>query len=231
MQEGAMTVGLCRRVAGLLAALVLSAAAWQAASAAEPVRGAAEGTVDYRVVHSRYDEIGSHKVTFSRKGDDLVVEVALNIKVKFLFVTLHSLSAERKEVWRGGRFVGYSSHTDDNGTLYDIVAHAERHKLLIEGPDGKAEADGSVFPTHPWNPEIVNHGVLMDTMTGKLLKVSVAPAGTETVEVAGKPVETAKYKVTGDLERELWYDADGNWIQLRFPRDGATLTFTRITPL
>ena len=36
---------------------------------------------------------------------------------------------------------------------------------------------------------------------------------------------------SGDLERELWYDEAGNWIQLRFARDGATLTFTRSTPM
>ena len=199
--------------------------------AAETVRGAAAGTVEYRIDHSKYDEIGSHVVSFSRSGEDLVVDVAIDIEVKFLFIALHSLVSERRETWRDGRMVAYKAHTDENSELVDVTARAEGDKLIIEGPGGRAEADGAVFPSHPGNPEIVNATLQMDTKTGTLLNVSVAPAGNESIEVAGKAVETRKYEVTGDLERELWFDADGNWIQLRFPKDGETLTFTRVTPL
>ena len=220
------------RLLGLAAALAVSMGlAAGAAQAAETVRGAAAGKVEYRIDHSKYDEIGSHVVTFSREGEDLVVDVAIDIKVKILFFTGHSVVSERRETWRGGRMVAYKAHTDENSELFDVTARAEGGKLVIEGPEGRAEADGAVFPTHPWNPEIVKGAVQMDTKTGKLLNVTVAPAGSEAIEVAGKAVETSKYTVTGDLERELWFDAKGNWIQLRFPKDGETLTFTRVTPL
>ena len=201
------------------------------ARAAEAVRGAAEGKVEYRIMHSKYDEIGSHVVTFSRAGEDLIVDVAIKIQVKLLFFTVHSLVAERRETWRGGRMIAYKSHTDENSDLFDVTARAEGGKLVVEGTEGRAETDGSVFPTHPWNPEIVKGALQMDTKTGKLLAVSVAPAGTEVIEVAGKPVQTSKYDLSGDIQRELWFDAADNWIQLRFPKDGETLTFTRVTPL
>ena len=220
------------RIARLaVASAMFIGAASGTASAAEAVRGAAAGKVEYRITHSKYDEIGSDVLTFSRNGEDLIVDVAIRIEVKFLFITLHSLVSERRETWRDGRLVAYKSHTDENSDLIDVTARAEGGKLIVEGPGGRAEADGSVFPTNPWNPEIVNGTVQMDTKTGKLLNVTVAPAGAETIEVAGKAVETSKYAVTGDIERELWFDADGNWIQLRFPKDGETLTFTRVTPL
>lgn len=202
-----------------------------AAGAAETVRGAAEGTVEYRIDHSKYDEIGSHVISYSRNGADLIVDVATKIKVKILFITLHSVVSERRETWRDGRFVAYKSHTDENDKLFDVTARAEGGKLIIEGPGGRAEADGPVFPTNPWNPGIVNGKVQMDTKTGELLNVSVAPAGSEAIDVAGKAVQTSKYQVTGDLRRELWFDADGNLMQFRFPKDGETLTFTRVTPM
>ena len=187
--------------------------------------------MEYRIDHSKYDTIGSHVVTFSQNGEDLVVDVAIDIKVKILFFTGHSVTSKRRETWRDGRLVAYQAHTDENSELFDVTARSEGGRLVIEGPEGRAEADGAVFPTHPWNPEIVEATVMMDTKTGKLLKVSVAPAGAETIEVAGRAVETTKYKVTGDIERELWFDTAGNWIRLRFLNDGETLTFTRVTPL
>jgi len=33
--------------------------------------------------------------------------------------------------------------------------------------------------------------------------------------------------VTGDLERELWYDEAGNWLQSRLEVRGQTITLTR----
>jgi hypothetical protein len=45
--------------------------------------------------------------------------------------------------------------------------------------------------------------------------------------VAGRKVEAKKYRMSGDLERELWYDAAGNWLRSRLEHDGARITLTR----
>ena len=39
-------------------------------------------------------------------------------------------------------------------------------------------------------------------------------------------VVTTRYEMNGDLERELWFDEEGNWVQLRFVKDGSRITFT-----
>ncbi len=211
-------------VAGLLPAMVPAA---QAALVYEPPAG----TVEYRITHSKYDEIGTHSLTFSRDGADLVVEVALRIKVKILFITAHSVVAQRREIWRDGQFAGYRSHTDENGDLFDVTARIEGGRLIVEGPGGRGEAAGPVFPTNPWHPGIEQAATLMDTKTGELLKVSVAAAGEEDLSIAGRTVKTRKLAISGDIEREVWFDGDGNMLRFHFPRDGETLTFTRVTPL
>ena len=45
--------------------------------------------------------------------------------------------------------------------------------------------------------------------------------------VAGRKVEAKKYRMSGDLERELWYDEAGNWLQSRLEHKGARITLTR----
>lgn len=215
--------------AGILALTVLAAPGPGGGTAAAYDPPA--GTVEYAIHHSKYDRIGTHSVSFSRAGEDLIVDVVIHVKVKLLFLTVHSLEAERRETWRGGRLVSYRSRTDENGKLANVNATAEGNAFVIKGPNGTARADPSVFPTHPWNPTIVDRATLMDTKTGELLTVSTKAAGEETITVAGRPVPARRYVMTGDLERELWFDERGNWIQLRFKRDGASLTFTRITPL
>lgn len=207
-------------------ALVFAAWAGQAGAYDPPA-----GTVDFRIQHSKYKDIGTHSLTFARSNGDVVVDVAVRIKVKLLFITAHSVVADRRETWRDGRFVAYRSRTNENNTVVEVSVRTEAGKLVIEGPEGKVETDGTVFPTNPWHPEIVKAGLLMDTKTGALLKVAVAAAGEGQIAVAGKTVKARKYVVSGDLERELWFDAEGNLLQFRFVSDGATLTFTRTTPL
>ncbi len=219
--------GSFRRIAAWSAAGIIPVIFAAQAQAYEPP----SGTVEYRINHSKYDEIGTHRVTFSRKGADLVVDVRIEIKVKLLFLTAHSLKSDRRETWQDGRLVAYTAHTKENRDDIKVSARANGPKFVIDGPSGRAEADGVVFPSHPWHPGIVERTLLMDTKTGALLKVSIAPAGEDEVTVAGKPVKTRKFTVSGDIERELWFDDAGNWIQLRFVNDGATLTFTRTTPL
>lgn len=222
--------GLFTRRAGLAAAfagaMLMLAGGGQAAAYEPP-----PGQVEYAIEHSKYDRIGTHSVSFSRSGGDLIVNVVIRIRVKLLFVTVHRVESERREVWRGGRLVAYRARTDENGDLVTVSARMEGVKLAITGPEGTVRASGVVFPSHPWNPGIAKQTQLMDTKTGELLKVSVEPTGEEVVEVAGKPVRTQKYTVSGELDRELWFDGAGNWIRLRFVRDGATITFTRVTPM
>lgn len=212
---------MVRLAKGLLAAALaagLAGAAW----AAEPP----SGTAVYKIHHEKYGDIGTHKLTFARSGDDLTVEVENKMKVKVLFVTVFRYEAKRRELWRDGRMVGYRSQTHDDGTDITAMAELTGDKLVIEGPKGRATTPLGVFPTNPWNAKIIDQSLLMDTKTGELLKVKIAEAGEDTLEVRGKAVKARKYVISGELERELWYGADGAWLQMRFDSDGSAVTFT-----
>jgi len=184
------------------------------------------GTLLYGIHHEKHGDIGSHKVSFSRSGEDLMVDVEARIKVKILFITAYRLEADRMEIWRDGRLVAYKSQTHDDGTDFAVSAEAKAGKLIIEGSDGTVEAPGDVYPIHPWNVALTERSLLMDTKTGELLEVSVAEMGVENIEAGGQQVRARKFVVSGDLERELWYGPDDTWLQLRFDEDGAKITFT-----
>jgi hypothetical protein len=210
------------RLAKRLLAAGLGVGFTAAARAAE----APSGTVVYNIHHEKYGEIGTHTLSFAQSGGDLTVDVENKMKVKVLFITVFRYKADRKEVWRDGRMVGYRSQTHDDGTDIAAMAELKGDKLVIEGPNGRATTPLGVFPTNPWNSKIVEQSLLMDTKTGELLKVKVTAAGEDTLEVRDKPVKANKYVISGELERELWFAEDGTWLQMRFDSDGSAITFT-----
>jgi hypothetical protein len=183
--------------------------------------------VEYAIHHETYGEVGRHVITFSCQSDDLVVETAIEGEVKVLMVPLFRRKGSYREVWRGDRLIAFDSRTEDNGEIYEVSARANGDHTIINGRRGRIEAPPTVVSNHPWNHEVVARTLLFDTQRGRLQKVQVTPSGTETITAAGRTVAAQKYLVTGDLERELWYDAAGNWLQSRLEHDGAEITLIR----
>jgi hypothetical protein len=108
-----------------------------------------------------------------------------------------------------------------------VSARVDGERTIINGRRGRIEAPATIVSNHPWNHEVVERTLLFDTQRGRLQKVQVIPSGIETITVAGRAVEAQNYRITGDLERELWYDEAGNWLQSRLEHNGDQITLTR----
>lgn len=183
------------------------------------------GTFQHVIKHDQYGDIGTHTVSFKRNGDQLIVNTKTRIKVRVLLWGYH-FEADRQEVWRDGRLIAYEGFTNEDGETFTVRAHANGNKLIINGPGGRIEAPGSIFPTHPWNPEILKHDLLMNTKTGELKKVRITAVGEEPIKVGGRHINAHKYHMSGDLQRELWYDQNGICVQMRFSKGGDHITLT-----
>ncbi len=187
-------------------------------------------TMTYRVDHEEHGLLGMHRLTFSRTEGNLVVEVASEITVEFFSMTVFRYAAKRREVWRDGRMIAYESDTHDDGTDVRVTAKAAEDGLIIAGPSGRRMAALGVFPTHPWKQSIVDAEVLMHTTTGELLEVAVTEVGPETLILEGRPIQTTKYRMSGDHEREIWFNDKGDWVLLRFFEYGDAVTYTLMDP-
>jgi hypothetical protein len=209
------------RLASLALALSLPWSAESHACTHPPER------VEYAIHHETYGDVGRHIITFACDGDDLVVETSVKGEVTVLAIPIFRREATYREVWRADRLIAFDSHVVDNGEVYEVRARADRDHTVIDGRRGRIEAPATIVSNHPWNYAVLGRTLLFDTQRGRLQKVQVMPAGTETITVAGRAIAARKYLVTGDLERELWYDAAGNWLQSRLEHDGARITLKR----
>ena len=181
----------------------------------------------YVINHKAHGDIGTHVLTFSCEGNKLIVETEVKVKVKILFVTVYKRRAQYREVWQGDRMISYDARTDDNGDLYEAAARIEGDEMIVDGVDGAVSAPLDTVSTHPWNVAVVDRPLIFGQRDGRLRRVEVEPAGSETIDIGGHPIDAQKYVVSGELERELFYDANGTWLQWRLERDGKTVTITR----
>jgi hypothetical protein len=171
------------------------------------------------------DPIGRHSVTFVRQGDDLVVEIAIDIEVRFAFLTLFRYQHENREVWREGRLLSLDTWTDDDGTRYAVTARATPGGLRVQGANGRFLASEDTIPTSYWNPATVEQTRLLDTQRGGLLDVTILPFGRDSVAMGSATLPAQKYTVTGDLNLDVWYTAQGEWAKIAFEARGTTIDY------
>lgn len=174
--------------------------------------------------------IGHHSIAFNQVGDELHVDVAIDLEVNFAFITLFRYEHRAKEVWRDGRLVSLESRTDDDGDLYTVSAKSTDGGLMVEGVDGRFLAPAGILPTTYWRPETVEQDVLLDTQRGRLLTVSATPKGTEVIEAARGQLPAKRFALDGDLEADLWYDPTGDWMKIAFSVRGSEIDYVPVGP-
>ena len=208
----------------ILRALALAA---MLAFVASAVRAAppADGRLDFAVIRGD-EQIGGHEMLFRQEGDALSVDVRTRIAVKVLFVTAYRFEHDGQELWRGGRLVRLDSKTDDDGTKHELHAQAGAAGLEVSA-DGRHETvDAGILPASLWNEGVLRAGKLLNTLDGRAMAVTVEDLGAETVSVRGKPVAARHYRISGELERDVWYDANSVLAQVRFHgKDGSEILY------
>jgi hypothetical protein len=171
--------------------------------------------------------IGTHRVDFLRGGDEPVVEIAIDLAVRLVGLTLYSYTHRAREEWAGGALRRLDARTDDNGTRTELRARAAAGGLAVEGSGGTYLAPPDTKPTSYWLEEMTRQTRLLNTQEGTLSEVAARRAGNGQLTIAGNPVETRVYELTGDINSRLGYAADGEWVDLEFVARGSTIRYRR----
>ncbi len=170
------------------------------------------GKLTFDVVRKGKD-IGDHVYRFKGNQSNFTVKVVTDIAVKIPLIrtTVYSFNHDSTEVWTGGKLRHLTSKTNDDGTPHQ----------LDTGANG-------VLPASLWNDDTVRSKKLLNTIDGQIMQVRVADLGTEQVKTGSGTISGHHYKISGGLERDLWYDDAGNLARVSFKaEDGSTVTYVR----
>ena len=164
--------------------------------------------------------VGSYEVGFEQNSVRVVVRTDIDVTAKLLFITVMRFIHESEAIWIDGRLQSYRGHTFDNGaeTAVSVEPHGDGLALTRNG-DSVREMPVTVLPSSLWCREMLRDGpaLLLDLLKGRLWAVEVRHAGEEDIQVGDRRVRTRHYAITGEYERDIWYDAEGIAVQARFP--------------
>lgn len=230
-------VGVAGLVSTLLAAGAVLGSAPASAStadgASECMASAAADPLELYGDEIRFDVrrngtlVGSHTVAFTRHGERLSTSTRFEVAVDVLFFTAYRYVYASEAVWTGACLEGLTATTDDNGKESVVRVARSGEELSVSGPKGTSTARRETLPTEHWSSAVVGHDAVINTITGRINRVEIASAGAETVKTAdGRTIAASRYVYGGELDNEVWYDAQGRWVKMRFPaKDGSSIEY------
>lgn len=189
-----------------------------------PVR--AEVTaLDYDI-RKEGEPIGREQVRINRQESIATVEVQTRTRAKVLFLEFH-YDHSRREEWRDGALMRMVADTDDDGAKshLDATRSAAGWAFAVNGQS--SQRGGDPLPLTLWGRAVLDKAELFSVIDAKPYRVQVASLGAETLTINGRSVTAEHFRITGDVERDLWYGADGYLLRAAFQRSGYAIEMVR----
>jgi hypothetical protein len=182
---------------------------------AAPLLQAKEWAFD---VYLDKSKIGTH--TFSLNENTLTSKAIFNVKV--LFIDAYQYDHSAKEQWAGDCLNVLEANTTENQVVTKVNGKYEGDSFNVKKNGRQQQTLPACVMTFAyWNPKILDQSKLLNPQNAEYSDTTITKLGSTKIEVRGKPIDTAHYKLTGALKGieklniELWYNQDNDWVALK----------------
>ena len=211
-----------------LACAVVSA--W--CSAAEP-EVVAQQTREFRVSVDGKPR-GTQSMTFVRHKDGSEImrgetEVVLNF-----VVYRYRYASSGTETWKDGRLIQLTNEADYNGEKFVVQGAATKQALHYEVNGETQKAPTDIWAASYWRePDAKRVGQkvrVLDSDKGRQLIATLEKLNSETIRSDSGSIKANRYRMRGDVEVDVWYDAQGFIVRQESVESGhkTMLELTRI---
>jgi len=183
------------------------------------------GILDFVILRNG-SEIGHHVIRFEKLADSVIVRIEAQVDYRIAFIPFYTFRHVSREVWRGGQLIDMTAETNDNGCDFSINVKAEGDAFRLSVNGVETPIDAGVIPASLWNIALVESGKILDPADGELMQVAIRNSGEEVINVRGRDVRARHFVMTGDFQRDLWYDNSGVLVHVRFTgEDGSEIRY------
>ena len=168
-------------------------------------------------VYRNDENIGYHKVAIYKDKENIIANIEINFKVKFLGFTLYDYFHINSEQWNNNKLQFLDASTDKNGEISECESKQQSNSLI---------------PTSYWNHILVegeSNKIVLNTQDCTLINLNIKNLGQE--KIYNSKLIATRYKLTGKessgeyLDIDIWYDENLRWVKMEFLKDGSVINY------
>lgn len=175
------------------------------------------------LIYRNGKSVGEHKLQFSRDENKLLVSVESNIVVTVLKIPVFRFSYRCDEQWQQGQLLSVKSVIKENKKTKNASLSTTGDVQTLIDIDGKSHTAALSLTSNHWHPGVLQSDSLFNTLTGRANQYQLEKIGEETLTTGGVNVPATRYRYTGQLNSEVWYDSLGRWVKLQFSADDGSV--------
>ncbi len=159
--------------------------------------------------------IGYHNFSIEQAEGLKTMSTLAQLDVKFLKIPLFKYRHENTETWTDQCLKSITSTTDQNGTEFRVQGSVTETGFQVSANEQKEILPSCISTFAYWDKSFLEHSRLLNSQTGEFLEVEVEDLGERRIEINDATVSASHYRLTADdLDIELWYTSDGQWLGL-----------------
>ena len=170
------------------------------------------------------DPIGQQSIEVETTGAVVTATTETRIAVTFLGMTLYRMDQRIAETYTDMELTRIRSETDDDGEIrkVDLTRYGKVLKGTFNGEARSLFCD--CMASTMWHAESVAKPVILEASRARLRQVTIRNLGMESLTLPSGRVEADHIVVTGEMDREVWYDGQGMLVaSLQKGRDGSVI--------
>jgi hypothetical protein len=178
---------------------------------------------------------GDVHMTINKQDDgSVIVNCDTDIKVVVL-IKQYIYSYRGREVWKDGRIFRFDSNCTDDGKRFAVAGVADGDKLRVRVNGEEKITRGDVWLSSYWampeNSRINQAVPIIDADTGVEFSAKIEFLGVESRKVAGQQQKVNHFRLSGGLQRELWFDVTGRLVAEEWLEEGKYRTQVELNRL
>lgn len=150
----------------------------------------------------------SMKISVREDGTELMQGNA-SLEVNYI-VYKYIYASSGWEIWKNGRLQKLRNVSNYNGDKYSLRGDLEGDQLAIEVNDKQHQVTADSWSTSYWKLPDLDERTrtiqLLDSDQGKKLKGELKFVGQESLKLGEKKMTCSRFRITGDVQVELWFD-------------------------
>lgn len=163
------------------------------------------------------DRCGNCRLSIESRPDGRHIVLGDSSLVVKYFLYTFRFSSQGNETWHAGELEKLENAASYGGSRHQVSATKDGDKLVVRADGQERKLPHNVWTTSYWHaPEDSQLGQkvsLLDSHKGRSLSARLERVGEEPIALGDKDETCSHYRLRGDVEVDLWYDAAGRLVQ------------------